>query len=240
MILWHSFLSPLSPRFLSDFGHNFKITVNSSGALAPGSEQYQVITGCCIYSALWCWLHPTSCAAAVFGLNDVGFNSLRSDLPPIPGYLIRGMILRVIKTSMAPCHNLVARDTLRPYGEISWVITFIFWGGKLINIPNVLNSGRNFGCRSREEVFFKHTFAVSVFKTTPFTKLERREKLLFPKLNEDFCTGSNIMVWANPKGNVSIQLMIMFFSPARPWLPRSACGWPVYYSWGPGRAKGWL
>lgn len=48
-----------------------------------------------MYSMLWCCLYPTTYAAAAFGLNDVGFNDLRSDLSPTPGYLIVVMIIRV-------------------------------------------------------------------------------------------------------------------------------------------------
>lgn len=118
------FLPPLSPCFLLDFEHKAKITFNTSGALAPRSEHCQGKTGCCTYSVLWHCLYPSSCAAAAFGLSDTGFNSLRPALPPTPGYLIVGMIISVIKTTMVPCCSLVATDRLRPHSEDSWVTTF--------------------------------------------------------------------------------------------------------------------
>ena len=52
--------------------------------------------------------------------------------------------------------------------------TFIFGGRKLINVPNVLNSERNFECKSREDVFLKHTFAMNIFKTRPFIESKHR------------------------------------------------------------------
>lgn len=123
------FLPPLIPCLLLDFRHKAKIAFNSSDALAPWSEQCQGITGCCTYSVLWCCLYPAGRAAATLGLNGVGFNSLRPGLSPTPGYLIVGMIISVIKTTMAPCCSLVARDRLRPHSEDGWVTTFGVLGG---------------------------------------------------------------------------------------------------------------
>lgn len=93
------FLSPIRPCSLPDFGHKANITINSSGTLTSRSEQCQVIVGCCMYSILWHCLYPTGGAGAAFGLNDVGFNSPRSDLSQTPDYLTVYMIICVNKNN---------------------------------------------------------------------------------------------------------------------------------------------
>lgn len=106
------FSAPLSPCFLPDFVHKAKMTINSPGALEPRSEPCQGIKGCCLYSVLLCCLYPTGCAAPSSGLNELGFNNLWSDPPPTLGYLIVVMIIYVLKTAMAPCCSLFARDPM--------------------------------------------------------------------------------------------------------------------------------
>lgn len=71
-----------------------------------------------MYLVLWHCLYPTI-LSATSGLNDIGVHSLRSDLSPTPGYLIVGMIICVIKTTVTPSCSLVARDRLRSHGEVS-------------------------------------------------------------------------------------------------------------------------
>lgn len=50
--------------------------------------------------------------SASSGLKELGFNSLWSDPSPTLGYLIVVMIICVLKTSMAPCCSLFARDPI--------------------------------------------------------------------------------------------------------------------------------
>lgn len=50
-----------------------------------------------------------------------------------------------------------------------------------MNVPGVLNSKRNFECKSRE-VFLKHTCAVNILKTRPFTESKHGEKAFVSKI----------------------------------------------------------
>lgn len=109
------FLPPLSPCLLPDFVHKAKMTISSPGALEPGSKLCQDTNGCCLYSVLWCYLYSTDLVLLPLvwmslSLNE--FNSIWSDPSPTLGYLIVVMSICVLKTAMALCSSIFARDTM--------------------------------------------------------------------------------------------------------------------------------
>lgn len=121
------------------------------------------------------------------------------------------------------------------FPEISWwgqLSGISFWWGGLGKANNYVKCAevRKTPLNVREEKnFFWNTLVPRTFSKQDFLlNWNTRKRLFFPKGKEIFHTGSYVVVWANPKGNLWIQLILMLF-------PQLDCDCPALP--GPGWAQ---